>query len=48
MAKELYAAAAGEKKLLIVKGVGHAQSQDKDAEVYYGTIFSFVSEYITG
>lgn len=48
MAEELYAAAAGEKKLLIVKGAGHAQSQDKDPEAYYDTVFSFVSEYITG
>lgn len=43
MARELYKAAACEKKeLLIVKGAGHAQSQDKDPEGYFGTIEDFL------
>lgn len=46
MAEELYEAAAGEKELLLVEGAGHAQSQDKDPEGYYGTVFDFVGKYI--
>ncbi|BFL48335.1 alpha/beta hydrolase [Lactonifactor longoviformis] len=48
MAKELYQAAAGEKELLIVEGAGHAQSQDKDPEAYYGAVFSFTDNYVSG
>lgn len=44
MAKELYEEAACEKELLIVEGAGHAQSQDKDPERYYGTIRDFLSD----
>ena len=47
MAEELYQAAGGEKELLIVEGAGHAQSQDKDPEAYYGTVFSFTDKYIS-
>ncbi|QOV20434.1 alpha/beta hydrolase [Blautia liquoris] len=46
MAHELYEAANGDKKLLIVKGAGHAQSQDKNPARYYGTVFSFLEKYI--
>ncbi|MEG0961522.1 MAG: alpha/beta hydrolase [Lachnospiraceae bacterium] len=42
MAKELYEAANCEKELLIIKGAGHAQSQDKDPDLYYDTIFDFL------
>ena len=39
MSRELYEAAeCKDKELLIVKGAGHAQSQDKDPEGYYGAI----------
>ena len=42
MAEELYGAAACDKKFLIVEGAGHAQSQDKAPEEYYGTIARFL------
>ncbi|MEY8332307.1 alpha/beta hydrolase [Lachnospiraceae bacterium 47-T17] len=45
MAYELYDAAACEKELLIVEGAGHAQSQDKDPEGYYGAILQFLGTY---
>lgn len=42
MSRELYEAASCEdKELLIVKGAGHAQSQDKDPEGYFGTVQEF-------
>lgn len=44
MTKELYEAAACEKELLIVEGAGHAQSQDKDPDTYYGTIKTFLEK----
>lgn len=44
MAEELYEAAACKKELLLVDGAGHAQSQDKEPELYYGTIERFISE----
>ncbi|HIX29912.1 MAG TPA: alpha/beta hydrolase [Candidatus Blautia stercoravium] len=44
MAKQLYEAAACTKELLIVEGAGHAQSQDKDPETYYGTIQAFLQK----
>lgn len=45
MAYELYEAASCEKELFIVEGAGHAQSQDKDPEGYYGTIAAFLERY---
>ncbi len=42
MAQELYDAAAGEKQLLLIPGAGHAQSMDKDPELYYKTVFDFL------
>lgn len=45
MSKELYEAAACEKELLIVDGAGHAQSQDKAPDEYYGTIAQFLADH---
>lgn len=47
MTEAMYEAASCEKELLIMEGAGHAQSQDKDPELYYGTIFSFLERYMT-
>ena len=44
MSQELYEAAACEKELLIVEGAGHAQSQDKAPDDYYGAIARFLKE----
>ncbi len=44
MAYELYEAASCDKKLLVMEGAGHAQSQDKDPEQYYGTVSGFLDE----
>ena len=46
MTREMYEAAVCEKELLIMAGAGHAQSQDKDPELYYETIFSFLKKII--
>lgn len=46
MSKELYEAVACEKELLIVEGAGHAQSQDKAPESYYGTINAFLGNAV--
>lgn len=46
MTEELYEAASCKKELLIVEGAGHAQSQDKDPDTYYGTIRRFLEEII--
>lgn len=43
MAYELYGAANCKKDLLIVKGAGHAQSQDKAPEAYYDKIQDFLN-----
>ena len=42
MSRQLYEAQAGQKELLIIKNAGHAQSQDKDPDTYYGTIRAFL------
>ena len=42
MSRRLYEAQAGQKELLIIKNAGHAQSQDKDPDTYYGTIRAFL------
>lgn len=42
MVRDLYDAAACKKQLLIIEGAGHAQSQDKAPERYYGTIEKFL------
>lgn len=44
MSKDLYEAASCKKELLIVEGAGHAQSQDKAPDTYYGTITAFLKE----
>lgn len=41
MSRDLYEAAQCRKELLIVEDAGHAQAQDKDPELYYGTIKKF-------
>ena len=46
MSKDLYEAAGGPKELLIIKGAGHAQAQDKAPEAYYGAIEAFLAEYV--
>lgn len=46
MTVELYEEASCPKQLLLVEGAGHAQSQDKDPENYYGTIFEFLDNYL--
>ncbi len=45
MAKDLFEAASCPKELLIVEGAGHAQSQDKDPDTYYGRIEDFLERY---
>lgn len=45
MASELYDAVACEKEILLVEGAGHAQSQDKDPNGYYGAISQFLEKY---
>lgn len=42
MAQQLYEAEAAKKELLIVDGAGHAQSADKEPEIYYGKIREFL------
>lgn len=44
MTKDLYETASCAKKLLIVEGAGHAQSQDKAPDAYYGAIRDFLRE----
>lgn len=46
MSKDLYEAAGCPKELLIVEGAGHAQSQDKDPETYFGTIEAFLDQWM--
>lgn len=46
MARDLYDAANCDKKLLIVEGAGHAQSQDKNPEAYYGAIGTYIDRYM--
>ncbi len=46
MTKDLYEAAVCPKELLIVEGAGHAQSQDKDPDTYYGSIQSFLAQQV--
>lgn len=42
MSKDLYEAANCRKELLIVEGAGHAQAMDKDPDLYYDTIKTFL------
>lgn len=42
MSQELYDATTSEKELWIVEGAGHAQSQDKDPEGYFGHVKVFL------
>lgn len=46
MTRDLYEAASCPKQLLLVEGAGHAQSQDKDPQLFYGTIFEFLEQYL--
>lgn len=45
MSRDLYEAAGCQKELLIVADAGHAQAQDKQPAVYYGTIRAFLERY---
>ena len=45
MSEELYETAVCEKELMIVEGAGHAQSQDKAPDDYYGAIFRFLEKH---
>lgn len=45
MAYELYDQADCEKQLLIVKGSGHGQSQEKEPELYWDTVFTFIDSH---
>lgn len=47
MASQLFDSATCKKELQIFEGSGHAQNQDKDPELFYGTITSFLSKYIS-
>ncbi len=42
MGYEVYDAAGSEKKFFLVKEAGHAQSELKDPEAYWDTVFSFI------
>lgn len=42
MSRDLYDAATCPKELLIVEGAGHAQTQDKEPDAYYGAIREFL------
>lgn len=44
MSRQLYEAEAGQKELLIIENAGHAQSQDKAPDTYYGTIREFLNK----
>lgn len=44
MSRDLYEAASCRKELLIVEDAGHAQAQDKEPDVYYGTIRKFLQQ----
>lgn len=44
MSRDLYDAATCPKELLIVESAGHAQTQDKDPDTYYGAIREFLQE----
>ena len=46
MAYELYDSATCDKELLIIEDAGHAQAQDKNPELYYATVSSFIGNYI--
>lgn len=45
MAKELYAAAAGEKELLLVKGADHPKAILYDLPLYTSTVANFLNQY---
>jgi len=47
MVHELYAAAAGDKELLLVPGAGHIQSKEKAPALYYDSVFRFLARYVT-
>ena len=46
MTKDLYDAAACDKEILIVKGAGHAQSQDKSPDKYFDAVKFFIDTYV--
>lgn len=46
MVYDLYDATNSDKELYVVEGAGHAQSQDKDPEGYFGRVEAFLSKYV--
>lgn len=48
MAEELYAAAACEKKLLLIPGAGHGESYLREPDTYFDTVFSFIETHLDG
>ncbi len=45
MGYEVYDAARCKKKFFLVKEAGHAQSELKDPEAYWDTVFSFIDDF---
>ncbi len=48
MALRLYGAARCAKQLLIIPEAGHAESAEKDPELYWNTIRTFIDQYLDG
>lgn len=46
MHTELYESYQGEKESLLVAGAGHVASRNIEPEVYYETVFGFISKYV--
>ena len=46
MVYPLYEACPTEKQILVVQGAGHGSSCYMDPELYYGTVFTFLREYM--
>ena len=46
MVYPLYEACPTEKKLLVVEGAGHGSAYSMDPELYFGTVFEFITPYM--